>query len=143
MSYDDSNPASMYFIPFLSVVIPEERFVFILILIQSPNPQLSPPSPPTAHFTSLYNSNNCQTLHGTAIYANIGVVSGVNVGIYGIHGVPGIDGNLSTVHSPSIFCIHRPSIAIPSNPSVPHEGAPPLRKELRCHVGHTAIHLSL
>ena len=33
-----------------------------------------------------------QTLHGTAIYAYIGVVSGVNVGIYiyGIHGMSGI-----------------------------------------------------
>ena len=30
-----------------------------------------------------------QTLHGTAIYAYIGVVLGVNVGIYGIHGVSG------------------------------------------------------
>ena len=31
-----------------------------------------------------------QTLHGTAIYAYIGVVLGVNVGIYGKHGVSGI-----------------------------------------------------
>ena len=30
-----------------------------------------------------------QTLYGTAIYAYIGVVWGVNVGIYGIHGVSG------------------------------------------------------
>ena len=31
-----------------------------------------------------------QTLHGTAIYAYIGVVSEVNVGKYAIHGVYGI-----------------------------------------------------
>ena len=31
-----------------------------------------------------------QTLHGTAIYAYIGVVWGVNVGIYSIHGVYGL-----------------------------------------------------
>ena len=30
-----------------------------------------------------------QTLHGTAIYAYIGVVLGINVGIYGIYGVFG------------------------------------------------------
>ena len=34
--------------------------------------------------------HNTQRLHGTVIYAYIGVVWGVNVGIYGIHGVSGI-----------------------------------------------------
>ena len=36
-------------------------------------------------------AHHSQTLHGTAIYAYIGVVLGVNVGKYGIHGVSGID----------------------------------------------------
>ena len=31
-----------------------------------------------------------QTLHGTGIFTYIGVVWGVNVGIYGIHGVSGL-----------------------------------------------------
>ena len=37
----------------------------------------------------LYLPNKTQTLHGTAIYAYIGVVLGITVGIYGIHGVSG------------------------------------------------------
>ena len=40
--------------------------------------------------TELATSLSTQTLHGTAIYAYIGVVLGVNVGIYGIHGVSGV-----------------------------------------------------
>ena len=34
---------------------------------------------------------HAQTLHGAAIYADIGMVWGVNVGIYSIHGVYGIE----------------------------------------------------
>ena len=41
-------------------------------------------------FISTLELQYTQTLHGTAIYGYIGVVSGVNVGIYGIHGASGL-----------------------------------------------------
>ena len=44
------------------------------------------------------NQYMSQTLHGTAIYAYIGVVLGVNVGIYGIHGVSGCQYNFMISH---------------------------------------------
>ena len=43
--------------------------------------------------------NHTQTLHGTAIYAYIDPQNHLNVGIYGIHGVSGIDWTWGLVES--------------------------------------------
>ena len=58
-----------------------------------------------------------QTLHGTAIYAYIGVVWGVNVGIYAIHGVSGswigTSGPISADHRMIGPDVNMPGVLVP------------------------------